>query len=432
YDALTAANVADVAVVNNDNDAAGINVSLISGPTTESGGTATFTVTLASQPSGNVTIPLTSSDLTEGMVPANVTITPALWQTGVQVTVTGVDDMIIDGNVAYTIVTGDPTSTDATYDALTAANVVDVAVVNNDNDAIHHAPAGTDKTVTMVEDGTYTIVVSDFGFTDTDDSPGDTLLAVKITTLPTAGSLQLNSLAVTAGQMVTAADLDANKLTFAPAAQASGTTYASFTFQVQDNGGTADGGVDLDPTANQFTFNVTARLHPWQNVRNVCDVDDSNLVTPLDVLLIINYINTYGSGPISASVGQPRFVDVSGDDLVTALDVLMVINYINLGSSAASGGEGKSVFPVVVGSSSPLPVEVEGQLAYKMIVADGQPTSAVAGNQNDPRQLSASVGVSRLQRETILDDAVSSPRFGELEELLFLLAKDVAGNKVRI
>ncbi|MCY2989498.1 MAG: Ig-like domain-containing protein, partial [Planctomycetota bacterium] len=95
----------------------GINVSAISGPTTESGGTATFTVTLASQPSGNVTIPLTSSDLTEGTVAANVTITPTQWQTGVQVTVTGVDDVIIDGNVAYTILTGDPTSTDATYDA---------------------------------------------------------------------------------------------------------------------------------------------------------------------------------------------------------------------------------------------------------------------------------------------------------------------------
>ncbi|MCY2996049.1 MAG: Ig-like domain-containing protein, partial [Planctomycetota bacterium] len=122
---------------------------------------------------------------------------------------------------------------------------------------VNDAPAGTDKTVTMLEDGTYTIGASDFGLTDPNDSPANALLAVKITTLPAVGSLTLNSVAVTAGQTVTVADINANKLTFASAAQASGTPYASFTFQVQDNGGTAGGGVDLDPTANQFTFNVT-------------------------------------------------------------------------------------------------------------------------------------------------------------------------------
>ena len=43
---------------------------------------------------------------------------------------------------------------------------------------------------------------------------------------------------------------------FQPAANANGTGYASFTFQVRDNGGTGNGGVDLDPTANTITFNV--------------------------------------------------------------------------------------------------------------------------------------------------------------------------------
>ncbi len=43
-----------------------------------------------------------------------------------------------------------------------------------------------------------------------------------------------------------------------PAANANGTSYASFTFQVQDNGGTANGGVDLDQSANTMTVNVTA------------------------------------------------------------------------------------------------------------------------------------------------------------------------------
>ncbi|MCY2990807.1 MAG: hypothetical protein NTY19_23450, partial [Planctomycetota bacterium] len=111
-----------------DNDVAGVTVSPTSGlVTTEAGGTTTFTVTLTSQPSGNVTIPLSSSDPTEGTVPASVVISPTQWQTGVQVTVTGVDDPIIDGNVAYTIVTGAASGADANYNGLNAA---DVSVTN--------------------------------------------------------------------------------------------------------------------------------------------------------------------------------------------------------------------------------------------------------------------------------------------------------------
>ncbi len=61
---------------------------------------------------------------------------------------------------------------------------------------------------------------------------------------------------MTAGQEIPAASL--GSLAFTPAANANGTGYASFTFQVKDNGGTAGGGVDTDQSANTFTINVTA------------------------------------------------------------------------------------------------------------------------------------------------------------------------------
>ena len=89
--------------------------------------------------------------------------------------------------------------------------------------------------------------------------PANALLAVKITTLPGAGTLTDNGVAVTAGQLRSSvADITGGLLKFTPAANANGSGYASFTFQVQDNGGTANGGVDLDPTANTITVNVTA------------------------------------------------------------------------------------------------------------------------------------------------------------------------------
>ena len=57
---------------------------------------------------------------------------------------------------------------------------------------------------------------------------------------------------------MTLADISAGKLIFMPGANANGAGYASFTFQVQDNGGTANGGVDTDPVARTMNINVTA------------------------------------------------------------------------------------------------------------------------------------------------------------------------------
>jgi len=64
--------------------------------------------------------------------------------------------------------------------------------------------------------------------------------------------------AVAAGQFVSVSDITSGKLTFTPSANANGNGYAGFSFQVRDNGGTANGGVDLDPTPNTITINVTA------------------------------------------------------------------------------------------------------------------------------------------------------------------------------
>src|SRR5205823_187374 len=52
--------------------------------------------------------------------------------------------------------------------------------------------------------------------------------------------------------------INAGLLVFTPAANANGSPEASFTFQVQDNGGTANSGHDLDPSANTMTINVTS------------------------------------------------------------------------------------------------------------------------------------------------------------------------------
>src|SRR5947208_3364794 len=67
-----------------------------------------------------------------------------------------------------------------------------------------------------------------------------------------------NGVAVTDGKFVSVADINAGKLVFTPAANANGSAEASFTFQVQDDGGTANGGVEVDQSANTMTINVTS------------------------------------------------------------------------------------------------------------------------------------------------------------------------------
>jgi uncharacterized delta-60 repeat protein len=134
--------------------------------------------------------------------------------------------------------------------------------------AVNDAPTGTDATVTVLEDGTKTFTAADFGFADVKDSPANTLAAVKISTLPANGELRFNGVAITAAQVaagyeVSAADIAAGKLTFVPESNPNGTGYVTnFTFQVRDNGGTANGGVDIYQGANTITIDVASVDRP--------------------------------------------------------------------------------------------------------------------------------------------------------------------------
>jgi VCBS repeat-containing protein len=130
FDGVTAA---DVNLINNDNDVAGFTVSPTSGLiTTERGGSATFSVVLTAMPSASVSLGLGSSDLTEGSVSADSLIFDSTnWNVPQIVTVTGLDDATIDGDVSYSIITAASTSSDPLFNGLNPANV---SVVNRDFD----------------------------------------------------------------------------------------------------------------------------------------------------------------------------------------------------------------------------------------------------------------------------------------------------------
>jgi trimeric autotransporter adhesin len=100
--------------------------------TSESGTSVTFTVRLNTAPTGTVTIPMSSDKFWEGNVnTSNLTFTAANWNVDQTITVTGIDDSVVDGSHNYNIVFGNAVSTDPAYNAM---KLTDIAVTNIDND----------------------------------------------------------------------------------------------------------------------------------------------------------------------------------------------------------------------------------------------------------------------------------------------------------
>jgi hypothetical protein len=98
--------------------------------TTEGGGPAEITFVLDSKPYSSVSIPVSSSDASEGTASkSSVEFTVNNWDTPQTVVVTGVDDFIIDGDIIYTIETGVFASTDSNFNG---EAVSDVTVTNTD------------------------------------------------------------------------------------------------------------------------------------------------------------------------------------------------------------------------------------------------------------------------------------------------------------
>jgi len=174
-----------------DDDTAGITVNPTAGlTTTEAGGSSSFDVHLTSQPTANLTINLSSSNTAEGTIDKNsLTFTAANWNTPQTVTITGVDDLVDDGNISYNIVTAAATSTDAKYSGMNAA---DVAVTNINNDTAGITITPTSGLTTTEAGGTATFTVK------LNSQPTANVSINLSSNKPAEGTIDKNSLTFTA------------------------------------------------------------------------------------------------------------------------------------------------------------------------------------------------------------------------------------------
>ena len=92
-----------------------------------------------------------------------------------------------------------------------------------------------------------------------------------------------------------------------------------------------------------FDFQLHVIPATWRNPKNHLDTDDNGLITPFDVLRIINDLNAHGARPLERpsvrTAVPPDFIDVNGDQFATPNDVLLVINYLNSVGADAEGEE---------------------------------------------------------------------------------------------
>ena len=139
-----AISIASVTVTVDDDDTADVTVSETTRTVAEDGGMDTYTVVLDTVPLGNVTITPASSDTDVAIVSAALTFTSTTWDTAQTVTVTGVNDLIVNTTDRTATVSHTPASPDdSIYAAVTIPSVV---VTATDDDAAVAAP-----TVSTVE-----------------------------------------------------------------------------------------------------------------------------------------------------------------------------------------------------------------------------------------------------------------------------------------
>ena len=112
-----------------------------------------------------------------------------------------------------------------------------------------------------------------------------------------------------------------------------GTTRTQDTFTYRATDGQANSAVTT------VTIIVGAALPPpHRNPVTHADVNADGFVSAIDALLIINFLNTVGSKPVSEVAPPPPYRDVSGDNFISARDALLVIDHLN---TRRSGGEGE-------------------------------------------------------------------------------------------
>jgi len=255
--------VVGVAVNVKDNDTPGVTITQTLGNTavTEGGDTDSYSVVLTSQPTANVTVNLNGEDQLSFNT-TTLTFTPDNWNVAQAVTVTAVDDGLIEGNHTQTI-SHTATSADVNYAGISISSV-NVNITDNDKNDAPSFTVGTNQTVAE-DSGAQT--VANWA---TNISPGSADEASQTV------NFQITNDRNELFSVQPAIDASGN-LTYTPAPNANGS--AVVTAILQDDGGTVNGGVD---TSAAQTFTIT--INPVNDTATISGIATGAITEDLNVV----------------------------------------------------------------------------------------------------------------------------------------------------
>ncbi len=246
-----------------------------------------------------------------------------------------------------------------------------------------HATDSTNRTAT--DTFTVTVVLPPVAHDDERATDEDVQITISVHANDTSDAGVIDPLTVTlvdgAGPESGVVTVDYGVLSYAPNANFSG--IDSFRYTIRDNFGFE---------SNEATVTITVNeVADYQNPLLNLDVNNSGGVSPLDALITINYINTWGN-ELPADPLPPDevilFYDVNGDNAVTPLDILEIINHLNQ-------------------QASQINAEAEGDDVPQPIESNPVPTLALP--ERSPIDKVAFQTESRIAAEEIRDDTDPVP-----------------------
>lgn len=258
--------------------------------------------------------------------------------------------------------------------------------------------------------GILTVTTADDGVLANDRDPEGDAMTASLVSLPTRGTVTMNP---------------NGTFTYIPGATALFGTTDTFTYRATDVFGAS---------SPQTTVTITIGRPPqpvYQNPSQQWDVNADGFISPIDVLILVNLLNSRGpSVPVAGLPGPPDYVDVNGDNVVTPLDVLAVIDKIN---AASGSGEGEGAEATGIGQFTVGPGLVDSAASgvaapidfgvSRVQVGRELPTSATSvGSVGMMRGISG-LGSSSMGLMSLSNDIVGDLLDSDLDEIAGLISE---------
>ncbi len=183
-----------------------------------------------------------------------------------------------------------------------------------------------------------------------------------------------------------------------------------------------------DGRGETVTGTITITIHgnyDFYNRDQPLDVNRDGDVSPLDVLIVINYLNAGGSSLLPGVIGLPEFsLDTNNDGSVSPLDALIIINQLNSSQLSGEASPSRSENAITV-----LPATRFHEPEQTKVQRPASTNGLAISNTFVRPHLRGEVSLERRLRP---DRSANHMRRGDsdLEDVLALLADDVAGARL--